>query len=142
MTDVKDAFGRTLSRRRLLGMGALAGMGVAGFSACGGGSSGGPGGGRRRRAGGQGRRRGYLVQLGQPGRGGAVQAISADYEKRYRHQGHVPDRLGDYPASCSPSSSGGSAADAFYVGDDQHGQADESDNVVDLTEFLGTPDGR
>ena len=45
MTDVKDALGRTLSRRRLLGMGALAGMGVAGFSACGGGSSGGPGGG-------------------------------------------------------------------------------------------------
>ena len=43
MTDVKDALGRTLSRRRLFGVGALAGMGVAGFSACGGGSSGGPG---------------------------------------------------------------------------------------------------
>ena len=29
MTDTKGAFGQTLSRRRLLGMGALAGIGVA-----------------------------------------------------------------------------------------------------------------
>ena len=124
-------------------MGALAGMGVAGFSACGGGSSGGPG-----------RRQAEAVAAvagggavtwsnwANPGEATRFKEYSADYQKRTGTKVTYQMIVGDYTPKLLTQLSGGSAADAFYVGDTGMAKLQESNNLVDLTEFLGTPDGK
>jgi multiple sugar transport system substrate-binding protein len=147
MTDTKGAFGQTLSRRRLLGMGALAGIGVAssGLAACGGGSSGGPGGGAGGGGGGGGGQQGGAVtwaSWANPGEAERFKQYSQDYQKRTGTKTTYQTVVGDYTAKLLTQLQGGSAADAFYVGDTGMAKLQESNNLVELTEFLGTPDGQ
>ena len=142
MTDTKGAFGQTLSRRRLLGLGALAGISVAGFSACGGGSSGGPGGAASGGGGGQQGGAVTWASWANPGEAVRFKEYSTDYQKRTGTKTTYQTVVGDYTSKLLTQLQGGSAADAFYVGDTGMAKLQESNNLVELTEFLGTPDGQ
>ena len=67
---------------------------------------------------------------------------STDYQKRTGTKVTYQTIVGDYTPKLLTQLSGGSAADAFYVGDTGMAKLQESNNLVELTEFLGTPDGK
>ena len=144
MTDGNDAFVRGLSRRKFLTTAALAGVGVVGggavLSACGGGSSGGPGGGTGGGGGGGGAV--TWASWANPGEAARFKEYSTDYQKRTGVKTTYQTVVGDYTAKLLTQLQGGSAADAFYVGDTGMAKLQESNNLVDLTEFLGTADGK
>ena len=145
MADSQDAFVRGLSRRKFLSMAAAAGAGVVGGGAvlagCGGGSSGGPGGGTGGGGGGGG---GAVTwaSWANPGEAARFKEYSTDYQKRTGTKTTYQTVVGDYTAKLLTQLQGGSAADAFYVGDTGMAKLQESNNLVDLTEFLGTEDGK
>jgi len=138
MSDTKDAFGRTISRRNFLSTAALAGLGVAGSStllaACGGGSSGGPGGGGGASGG---KKAGNVTwaSWANPGEAERFKAFNADYEKRTGAKVSWQNVPGDYASKMLTQLSGGSAPDGFYVGDTLIGKAIESKAVLELSQF-------
>jgi multiple sugar transport system substrate-binding protein len=148
MTDTKDAFGRTLSRRRFLGMGALAGVAVAGsgslLAACGGGSTGGPGGGTGGEGGDAATGRGGAVTWGSwanPGEAERFRQVSKDYESEYETKityQLIPGT--DYLSKLLTQLAGGSAPDAFYVQDTGAAKLIESNNLVALDDFASKPE--
>jgi multiple sugar transport system substrate-binding protein len=148
MTETKDALGRTISRRSLLGKSAIAGVGLAGGSsllaACGGGSSGGPGGDSG--GGDQGDAatgKGGAVtwaSWANPGEAERFRQVSKDYESANETKITFQIVTGDYNSKLLTQLAGGSAPDAFYVNTEGMSKMIESKNIIDLTEFTSKPD--
>ena len=147
MADPKDAFGRTVSRRSFLSMAAVAGAAVAGgglLAGCGGGSSGGPAGAGS--AGGGGASGGGATgpitwaSWANPGEGERFKAFSQNYTKQYGNKVTWQQVVGDYQSKLLTQLAGGSAPDAFYVGDGNMAKFIESGQLEDLTSFLETPE--
>lgn len=142
MADNNEAFVRGLSRRKFLTSAALAGAGVVGggsvLSACGGGSRGGPGG----NTGGGGGGAVTWASWANPGEAARFKEYSADYQKRSGTKITYQTIVGDYPTKLLTQLAGGSAADAFYIGDTSMAKLQDSNNLVDLTEFLASEDGK
>ena len=143
MTDTKDMFGRTISRRSF-----LAGTAVAAVSglvaACGGGQGAGPGGGT---GGGGGANpssgQGGAVTWGSwanPGEAERFRQVSKAYEQQYGTKVTFQIVTGDYLSKLLTQLAGGSAPDAFYVNTEGAAKLIESNNLVDLTEFTGKSD--
>jgi multiple sugar transport system substrate-binding protein len=137
MSDTKDAFGRTVSRRRFLSTAALAGVGVAGsgalLSACGGGGTSPSG------TGSGGKKAGNVTwaSWANPGEAERFKQFNADYEKRTGAKVTYQNVTGTYATKMLTQLSGGSAPDAFYVGDDLIGKAVESKALLELSQFPG-----
>ena len=136
MTDTKDALGRTLSRRSLLSRTALLSAGLASSStvlaACGGGSSGGPGG---TSGGGGGGGGGGTVSWGSwanPGEAERFRAYNKMYTEKTGAKVTWQNVVGDYASKMLTQLSGGSAPDAFYVGDTLISKAIESNVLAEL----------
>ncbi|MBA2725061.1 MAG: extracellular solute-binding protein [Actinobacteria bacterium] len=148
MTDIKDALGRTVSRRSVLSKGSLFGIGLAGsgslFAACGGGgSSGGPGGGSGGDQGDAATGKGGKVtwaSWANPGEAERFRAVSKDYETT--HEADITFQIvtGDYDSKLLTQLAGGSAPDAFYISTEGMSKLIESNNIIDLTEFTNKPD--
>jgi multiple sugar transport system substrate-binding protein len=136
MSDTKDAFGRTVSRRRFLTTAALAGVGVAGsgalLSACGGGTSPSGTGSGAKKAGTV-----TWASWANPGEAERFKAYNADYEKRTGAKVTWQNVTGTYATKMLTQLSGGSAPDAFYVGDDLIGKAVEAKALLELSKFPG-----
>jgi multiple sugar transport system substrate-binding protein len=148
MAETKDALGRSISRRSLLGNSALAGLGIAGGSsllaACGGGSSGGPtggsgGGDKGDAAAGTG---GAVTwaSWANPGEAERFRKVSKDYESKNKTKITFQIVTGDYNSKLLTQLAGGSAPDAFYVNTEGMSKMIESKNIVDLTEFTNKSD--
>ena len=142
MTDTKDALGRTVSRRSFLATTALAGISVAGsgslLAACGGGSAGGPGG-----TGGGGEGGGGAVtwaSWANPGEAERYKQFSKDYQEEHGVTITWQQVVGDYQAKILTQLAGGSAPDAFYVGDGQMAPMIASGKLEELTSFLESAD--
>ncbi len=147
MADTKDALGRTVSRRGFLSMAALAGAAVAGsgslLAGCGSGSSGGPqGGGGGASGGGGGEGSGAIIwgSWANPGEGERFKAFSQNYTKQYGNKVTWQQVVGDYQSKLLTQLAGGSAPDAFYVGDGNMAKFIETNQLEDLTTFLDSPD--
>jgi multiple sugar transport system substrate-binding protein len=147
MAEVRDALGRVIPRRGFLGTTALAALGIAGagsLSACGGGSSGGPGGGSSGKQGDAASGRGGAVTWGawaNPGEAERFRQVSKDYESK--HETKITFQIipgTDYLSKLLTQLAGGSAPDAFYVGDTGAAKLIESGNLMELTEFAGKAD--
>ena len=146
MTDIKDAFGRRVSRRNFLaGTAAAAVSGGALLAGCGSGQGAGPGG----QAGGEGgggdaaAGRGGAVTWGSwanPGEAERFRKVSKDYEAEYGTQITFQIVTGDYNSKLLTQLAGGSAPDAFYVSTEGAAKLIESNNLTDLTEFAGKPE--
>jgi multiple sugar transport system substrate-binding protein len=150
MTDTKDVFGRTISRRSFLAGTALAAVSVAGpgalLAGCGSGQGAGPGGG-----GGEGGGGGANASTGQggavtwgswanPGEAERFRQVSKDYQSKYGTKVTFQIVTGDYLSKLLTQLAGGSAPDAFYVNTEGAAKLIESNSLVDLTEFAGKPD--
>jgi multiple sugar transport system substrate-binding protein len=145
MTDTKDALGPTVSRRRFLSIAALAGVGVAGGSSllagCGAGSAGGPGGAAG--GGGGGQTGGGAVTWGSwanPGEAERFKQYSKDYEQKTGVKVTYQTVVGDYQSKLLTQLAGGTAPDAFYVGDSSMAKLIESGKLEDLTSYLNSPE--
>lgn len=144
MKESSDAFTRRpLTRRRFLATTALTGVGVAGggsvLAACG---VGGGGGGA---AGGGGGKEGGAVTWGSwanPGEAERFKAYSKDYEERSGMKITYQTVVGDYKAKLMTQLQGGSAPDAFYVGEDTIAALIKAKQVVNLDEYLGGADAK
>jgi multiple sugar transport system substrate-binding protein len=136
---------RRLSRRRLLGGAGLAGAAVLGSGAflagCGNGSSGGPATGTGGGAGG-GAAAGAVTwgSWANPGEGERYKQYSKDYQSKTGATITWQQVVGDYQAKLLTQLAGGTAPDAFYVGDGQMAPLIGSGKLVDLTEYLSSPD--
>ena len=145
MTEVKDALGRAVSRRGFLGTTALAALGVAGGGAalagCGSGSGAGPGGGG---AGGGGAGGGggpiTWASWANPGEGERFKQFSKDYTSQYKVQVTWQQVVGDYQSKLLTQLAGGSAPDAFYVGDSSMAPLIASGKLEKLDEFVDSAD--
>lgn len=146
MKDTKDALGQAVSRRSFLATSALTGVGVAAagtLAACGGGSSGGPGGGAGGGGGGAGGAGSGAVTWGSwanPGEAERFKTYSKDYQTKTGTKVTYQTVVGDYAQKMITQLSGGSAPDAFYVGDTLMAKLIQSDSVMDLTEYLKSAD--
>ncbi|SDE09939.1 extracellular solute-binding protein [Auraticoccus monumenti] len=135
--------GGALSRRRLLGGAGLAAAAAGSGSlltACAGGSSGGPGGGS---GGGGGGDAGGAVTWGSwanPGEGERYKQYSKDYQAAHGAEVTWQQVVGDYQAKLLTQLAGGSAPDAFYVGDTSMAPLIASGKLVELSDFLAGPD--
>ncbi len=144
MKDTKDALGRTVSRRGFLTTSALAGVGIAGgstlLSACGGGSTGGPGGGAG--GGGAGKGGGAITwaSWANPGEAERFRKYSTDYASKSGAKVTYQTVTGAYATKMVTQLAGGSAPDAFYVGDDLMAKAIQSGSVLALDDYLASPD--
>ena len=145
MTDTKDMLGRSVSRRGFLATSALAAASVAGsgslLAACGSGSSGGPGGGTG--GGGTGGSGGGSVTWGSwanPGEAERFKKYSQDYQQRTGTKVTYQTVTGDYLAKLLTQLAGGSAPDAFYIGDTQIAKLIESKSIMPLDDYLAKPD--
>ena len=139
MSDTKDAPSRVVSRRRLLATSALAVFSVAGsgalLSACGGATL--PSGA------GSGEKTGGTVTWGSwanPGEAERFKKYSADYQTKTGTKVIYQVVSGDYLANLLTQLSGGSAPDAFYVGDTQMAKLIESNVLEPLDTYLASPD--
>ena len=139
MSDTKDAPSRVVSRRRLLATSALAVFSVAGsgalLSACGGATL--PSGA------GSGEKTGGTVTWGSwanPGEAERFKKYSADYQTKTGTKVIYQVVSGDYLAKLLTQLSGGSAPDAFYVGDTQMAKLIESNVLEPLDTYLASPD--
>jgi multiple sugar transport system substrate-binding protein len=139
MSDTRDAPSRVVSRRRLLATSALAVFSVAGsgalLSACGGATF--PSGA------GSGEKTGGTVTWGSwanPGEAERFKKYSADYQTKTGTKVTYQVVSGDYLAKLLTQLSGGSAPDAFYVGDTQMAKLIESNVLEPLDTYLASPD--
>ena len=139
MSDTRDAPSRVVSRRRLLATSALAVFSVAGsgalLSACGGATL--PSGA------GSGEKTGGTVTWGSwanPGEAERFKKYSADYQTKTGTKVIYQVVSGDYLAKLLTQLSGGSAPDAFYVGDTQMAKLIESNVLEPLDTYLASPD--
>ena len=139
MSDTRDAPSRVVSRRRLLATSALAVFSVAGsgalLSACGGATL--PSGA------GSGEKTGGTVTWGSwanPGEAEQFKKYSADYQTKTGTKVIYQVVSGDYLAKLLTQLSGGSAPDAFYVGDTQMAKLIESNVLEPLDTYLASPD--
>jgi multiple sugar transport system substrate-binding protein len=138
MSDTRDTPSR-VSRRRLLATSALAVFSVAGsgalLSACGGPTL--PSGA------GSGEKTGGTVTWGSwanPGEAERFKKYSADYQTKTGTKVIYQVVSGDYLAKLLTQLSGGSAPDAFYVGDTQMAKLIESNVLEPLDTYLASPD--
>lgn len=136
-----------VSRRRLLGSAGLATAAVVGsgsvLTACGNGSSGGPAGGTGGGGdGGGGGATGAITwgSWANPGEGERFKQYSKEYTEAHGNPVSWQQVVGDYQAKLLTQLAGGSAPDAFYVGDSSMAPLIASGKLVDLTEFLNSPD--
>jgi multiple sugar transport system substrate-binding protein len=143
LLETKDALGRSVSRRSFLGTSALAGAAVVGsgslLAACGGGSAGGPGG----NSGGGGAKGGGAVtwaSWANPGEAERFKKYSTDYASKTGAKITYQTVVQPYSQKMVTQLAGGAGPDAFYVGDDMMAKVISSKSVVDLTEYLKSPD--
>ena len=142
MTEVKDALGRAVSRRSFLGTTALAGLGVAGagtlLAGCGGGSGAGPAGGGG--GGGAEGSKGAITwaSWANPGEGERYKQFSKDYTAKYGNPVTWQQVVGDYQSKLLTQLAGGSAPDAFYVGDSSMAPLIASGKLEPLDDFLAS----
>lgn len=142
MTEVKDALGRAVSRRSFLGTTALAGLGVAGagtlLAGCGSGSGAGPGGGSG--GGGAEGSKGAVTwaSWANPGEGERFKQFSKDYTAKYGNPVTWQQVVGDYQSKLLTQLAGGSAPDAFYIGDTSMAPLIASGKLEPLDDFLAS----
>jgi multiple sugar transport system substrate-binding protein len=140
MSDTKDAFSRVVSRRRLLATSALAAFSVAGsgvlLSACGGGTSPSGTGSGAKKGGGTVTWRSWA----NPGEAERFKKYSADYQTKTGTKVTYQVVSGDYATKLLTQLSGGSAPDAFYVGDTSMAKLIESNVLEPLDTYLASPD--
>jgi multiple sugar transport system substrate-binding protein len=144
VTDIKDAIGRNVSRRKFLtGIAAGAGLAASGglLAACGGGSTGGPGGGAGG-GGGGGAGSGSLTwaNWANPGEAERFKKFSTDYASKNNVKVTYQTVTGTYATKMVTQLAGGSAPDAFYVGDDLMAKAIQSGSVLALDDYLASSD--
>jgi multiple sugar transport system substrate-binding protein len=109
------------------------------LTACGNGSTGGPGG----NAGGGGGGAGGSLTWGSwanPGEGERFKQYSKDYQQKNGTAITWQQVVGDYQAKILTQLAGGTAPDAFYVGDSSMAPLVGSGKLVDLTEYLNSAD--
>lgn len=141
MKEAVAAFDRSLSRRSMLKGTALAGLGVAGgttlLSACGGGSS--PAGSSSGAAG----QVGGAVTWGSwanPGEAERFKSYSKDYAAKSGTKVTYQTVVGDYQAKLLTQLAGGTAPDAFYIGDTTMSKLIEANQLVELGTYLDSAD--
>jgi multiple sugar transport system substrate-binding protein len=139
MSDTRDASSRVVSRRRLLATSALAAFSRAGsgalLSACGRGTF--PSGA------GSGEKTGGTVTWGSwanPGEAERFKRYSTNYQAKTGTKVIYQVVSGDYLAKLLTQLTGGSAPDAFYVGDTQMAKLIESNVLEPLDTYLASPD--
>ena len=121
---------RALDRRTVLRAGLLGGLGLAAapaLAACGGGSAPGSGG---------------KVTWGawaNPGEGERYKQFATELSTKINAKVEFQAVVGDYEAKLLSQLAGGSAPDAFYVGDGSMAKFIESQQIADLSEYLGNP---
>jgi multiple sugar transport system substrate-binding protein len=124
-----------LSRRRLLGLGALVAGGTPLLAACGAGS------GKKAAAGGGGS--GGAISWAAWANPGEAERFK-EFSKAYQESSGVKTTfqvvVGDYQSKLLSQLAGSAAPDAFYVGDVQMAKLASSGQLVDLTEYLGSAD--
>ncbi|HEY6813114.1 MAG TPA: sugar ABC transporter substrate-binding protein, partial [Propionibacteriaceae bacterium] len=141
MSDTRDAPSRVVSRRRLLATSALAAFSSAGssvlLSACGGGGTSPSG------TGSGGAKKGGTVTWGSwanPGEAERFRKYSADYQAKTGTKVIYQVVSGSYETKLLTQLSGGSAPDAFYVGDTSMARMIEANVLEPLDTYLASPD--
>lgn len=141
MKEAAAAFDRSLSRRGVLKGTALAGLGAVGgttvLSACGGESS------TPADKGGEPGKAGGSVTWGSwanPGEAERFKTYSKNYEEKTGTKTTYQVVVGDYQAKLLTQLTGGTAPDAFYIGDTTMAKLIESNQLVDLGEYLSSAD--
>ncbi len=146
MTESKHiATGRSISRRGFLGGIGLAATAVgsgAVLTACGSGQGAGPAGGTGGAGGSDGGAAANITwgSWANPGEGERYKQYSKDYAAKNGGAVTWQQVVGDYQAKILTQLAGGSAPDAFYVGDSSMAPLIASGKLVDLTEFLSSPE--
>lgn len=144
MTETKAAFERGVSRRSFLTTSALAGLSIAGsgslLAACGGDDGGGAGG--TTGGGGEGQVGGEVTwgSWANPGEAARFKEYSAQYQKESGTKVTYQTVTGDYLAKLLTQLAGGSAPDAFYIGDTQITKLIESNALEPLNDYLDSPE--
>lgn len=140
MKHINDSTDRPVGRRSLLG----AALGLGGTSllaACGSGSTGLPGGNPSGSQGGTGGTGPVTwASWANPGEAERFKQVSAEYEKKHGNKVTWQQVVGDYQAKILTQLAGGSAPDAFYVGDSSMAPMIASGKLVELTEYLSSAD--
>jgi multiple sugar transport system substrate-binding protein len=145
MTEIRDAFGRSVSRRSFIAGTAAAAVGSGALLAgCGSGQGAGPGGGAGEGGGGNASSgQGGQVTWGSwanPGEAERFRKVSKDYESKYGTKVTYQIVTGNYGSKLLTQLAGGSAPDAFYVDTENAAKLIQSNSLTDLTEFAGKPE--
>ena len=119
-----------LSRRRLLGLGALVAGGTPLLNACGAGS------GKKKATGGA----ITWAAWANPGEAERFKEFSKAYQDSSGVKTTFQVVVGDYQSKLLSQLAGSAAPDAFYVGDGQMAKLVSSGQLVDLSQYLGSAD--
>ncbi len=141
MNNVKNVLAGSVSRRGFLGtigLGAAA-LGVSALAGCGNGSSGVPQG-SGSAGGASGAATGPITwgSWANPGEGERYKQYSKDYGAKVGAQVTWQQVVGDYQSKLLTQLAGGSAPDAFYVGDSSMAPLIASGKLVDLSSYLSS----